>query len=249
MNVRGQFSDPIADPQVTLGALAFADDLGRLLWRMKYGQDVKRSGLHRATLLLANRIRWSGKYARKKFTGLDQEEVRLKRAGKKVERALADIVERFARRVIIEWVADLCPDCNGSGVKGRVQRQRAPLVVTVTCPACHGTRFNVLSEERIPFAHNGRAPMVFLETQRCDTCNGEGSTRVEQKPKRDGRQICDACGGNGRSAIDEPARALALGVSLTSYRAHWAQHFRGLLASLDAIDGRATDVVRRQVQR
>lgn len=27
MSVRGQFTDPIADPKVTLGALAFANDL------------------------------------------------------------------------------------------------------------------------------------------------------------------------------------------------------------------------------
>jgi hypothetical protein len=251
MNVQGQFSDPIADPQVTLGALAFADDLGRLLWRMKYGQDVKRAGLHRATLLLASRIRWSGKYARKKFTGLDHEETRLRRAGKKVERALADIVERFARRVIVEWVADLCPACNGIGVKGRAHQQRAPLVVTVECEACHGTKFMVVDEERIPFAHNpdGRGPLVFRDYQRCDTCNGLGARRIEQKSPRDSRQICDACGGTGRHAVDEPARALALGVSLGTYRTHWAQHFRGLLASLDAIDGRATDTVRRQVQR
>ncbi|WP_334017764.1 phage tail sheath C-terminal domain-containing protein [Burkholderia gladioli] len=37
MSVRGQFTEPIADPKVTLGALAFANDLGRMLVRIQAG--------------------------------------------------------------------------------------------------------------------------------------------------------------------------------------------------------------------
>ncbi|NVE21989.1 hypothetical protein [Burkholderia glumae] len=40
MNARGQFSDSTADPKVTLGALAFANELGRLLVRIKAGQQA-----------------------------------------------------------------------------------------------------------------------------------------------------------------------------------------------------------------
>lgn len=252
MNVRSQLGESIGDPQVTLAALAFADDLGRLLWRMKYGQDVKYAGVHRATLLLANRVRSSGKFARKKFTGLDHEANRARRSGAKgpkVERALSDIVERFARRVIVEWVADLCPCCDGRGVTGRAERQSAASIVEIQCETCLGARVVVVDEERIPFAHNGRGPIVFREYARCGTCNGAGIQRVVQKLPPTGRQICSACDGTGRHAIDDAARALALGVSLGIYRAHWAVHFRGMLALLDSIDGSAADIVRAKVRR
>ncbi|MFL9883104.1 hypothetical protein PQR66_08710 [Paraburkholderia agricolaris] len=252
MNVRSQLGESVGDPQVTLGALAFADDLGRLLWRMKYGQDVKRAGVQRATLLLASRIRWSGKFARKKFTGLNHEANRARRSGvkgEKVERAMSDIVERFARRVIVEWVVELCPCCNGRGVTGRAASQVTPLVVEVECETCHGARSVVVSEERIPFAHNGRHPIVYREYERCGTCNGEGKQRIEQKPRGNGRQICPACDGTSRYAVDDAARASALGVSLGIYRAHWAVHFRGMLALLDRIDGSAADIVRAKVRR
>lgn len=249
MNVRSQLGESAGDPQVTLAALAFADDLGRLLWRMKYGQEVKRAGVQRATLLLASRIRWSGKFARKKFTGLDHEANRARRSGVKVERAMSDIVQRFARRVIVEWVADLCPCCDGRGVMGRAERQSAPLMVEVNCETCDGRRAVVISEERIPFAHNGRYPIVYREYERCGTCNGEGKLRIEQKTRGNGRQICTACDGTGRYAVDDAARAAALGVSLGIYRAHWASHFRGMLALLDRIDGSVADIVRAKVRR
>lgn len=252
MNVRSQLGESVGDPQVTLAALAFADDLGRLLWRMKYGQDVKRAGVQRATLLLASRIRWSGKFARKKFTGLDHEANRARRSGAKgpkVERAMSDIVERFARRVIVEWVADLCPCCAGRRVMGRAERHSAPLMVEIECETCCGQRTVIVSEERIPFAHNGRAPMVYREYERCGTCNGEGKLRTETKARSIGRQICTACDGTGRNTVDDAARASALGVSLGIYRAHWAAHFHGMLALLDTIDGSAADVVRAKVRR
>jgi hypothetical protein len=208
--------------------------------------------VHRATLLLASRIRWSGKFARKKFTGLDHEANRARRLGvkgPKVERAMSDIVERFARRVIVEWVADLCPVCSGRGVTGRAERQSAPSIVEVQCETCCGSRTVVVCEERIPFAHNGRHPTVYREYERCGTCNGEGKLRVAQKPRGNGRQICAACDGSGRYAVDDAARAAALGVSLGIYRAHWAAHFRGVLALLDKIDGSAADTVRVKVRR
>ncbi|MEJ0003450.1 MAG: hypothetical protein WDN30_07720 [Pararobbsia sp.] len=67
MNARCQLSDSQPDPQVTLGALAFADDLGRLLWRMKYGQVIRRDVVARATVLLALCIRQDERFKRGKF--------------------------------------------------------------------------------------------------------------------------------------------------------------------------------------
>jgi Zn finger protein HypA/HybF involved in hydrogenase expression len=248
MNVRSQLGDPTSDPKVTLGALAFAAELGSLLWRMKYGQDVKRNGLRRATLLLASRIRWSGKFARGKFTGLDRKDNRARRSGHEVERAHADIVERFAQRAIVEWVADRCPHCEGRGVFGRSGKPPAPKVAEANCPTCHGERFIVVDEERIPFAHNGRAPTVFREYARCETCCGRGLIRIEQKAARDGRQICPHCAGTARLAADDAARALAIGVSIDLYRTQWERYFHLVFSMLDKIDGSAADTVRRQMR-
>ncbi|MGA9914197.1 MAG: hypothetical protein WBR17_16865 [Paraburkholderia sp.] len=248
MNVRSQLGESTGDPKVTLGALAFVNELGNLLWRMKYGQDVKRSSLQRATLLLASRIRWSGKFARGKFTGLDRKENRDRRAGRSFERSHADIIERFAQRVIIEWVADKCQHCEGRGVLGRSEKRTALKVVELTCETCRGERFLVVDEEYIPFAHNGRGPMALREYERCGTCHGRGTIRSEQKAARDGRQICPFCNGTARHPVDEAARALALGVSLDLYRTQWARYFHGVFAMLDKVDGSAADTMRRQMR-
>ncbi|HEF4735677.1 TPA: hypothetical protein SAO12_001182 [Burkholderia multivorans] len=131
MSVRGQFTDPIADPKVTLGALAFANDLGRLLVRIKAGQDVTRETVRRATLLLAQMIRTSGRFKRNRFTGLNRDDRREQRAGYEVERAKVDIVERFALRLLDEWVNDQCVQCEGRGVVRRGGRY--------ICPDCSGS--------------------------------------------------------------------------------------------------------------
>ncbi|AUT53436.1 hypothetical protein C2L66_08875 [Paraburkholderia caribensis] len=249
MNVRGQFSDPIADPQVTLGALAFANELGRLLWRMKYGQDLRRSGLHRATLLLAKRLREPGKFDRSKFTGVTRAAERTAaKAGKKVERQIADIVERFARQVIVEWIADLCVECDGRGVSGRGVQES---VVHVVCPSCNGVGTMCVDEFLIPFAvrRDGRGPIVYREIERCEKCLGLGRVAMPASRARAGRKICGACQGSGRRPEDHAARSVALAIPLDQYRAHWQRHFHGVHALLDALDGAANDTVRRYAQR
>ncbi|KVT76236.1 hypothetical protein WT25_24420 [Burkholderia territorii] len=131
MSVRGQFTDPIADPKVTLGALAFANDLGRLLVRIKAGQETKPETIRKATLLFAQMIRLSGRFKRSRFTGLKRDERRDQRAGHEVERAKADIVERFALRVLDEWINDQCARCEGRGIVRRDGRY--------ICPDCAGS--------------------------------------------------------------------------------------------------------------
>lgn len=254
MNVRAQLSDPIADPQVTLGALAFANDLGRLLWRMKYGLDFRlrdsqgRTALHRATLLLASSIRSGGRFRRTKYSGLDRAAKRERNAGKPVEREAADVIDRFAHRAIVEWIADQCPRCDGRGVVGRAE---APVVVCVTCRSCSGERHVIMDEYRVPFAArpDGRGPIVYREKERCAECLGSGRVSQPAVTARTGRQICPACQGSGKRAPDHAARALALGVSLKQYHANWQRLFNAVFAMLDAIDGDAHDTVRRQVKR
>ncbi len=249
MNVRGQFSDPIADPQVTLGALAFANDLGRLLWRMKYGQDVTRSGLNRAALLLAKRMREPGKFARSKFTGVTRAaEKTAALTGKKVERLATDIIERFARQAIVEWIADVCIACDGRGVSGR---GKAVTHRRVICANCNGEGRVCRDEYRIPFAarRDGSGPIVYREFERCEQCHGIGEHDVEIASKIAGRQICGVCRGTGRRPEDHVARARALSVPLEQYHARWKSHFHAVHALLDELDGAAHDTVRRRMQR
>jgi len=247
MSVRSQLGETVADPKVTLAALAFASDLGRLLWRMKYGQDVKRSGLHRAALLLAARIRQPGRFARSKFTGLTNAQRFQQRRGEVVEREQSDIIERFAHRAIVEWVDDACPRCDARGTIGRTAERRYSWA---RCDACDGAGTTV-SEERIPFAtrRDGCGPLVLRERARCDECLGLGRVQVEWGDRRTGRQICPDCGGSGRRQPNDAGRAQALGVSLGHYRTNWAPLFHGVLAMLDAVDGRAEDTMRQQLVR
>ncbi|EIF32540.1 hypothetical protein BCh11DRAFT_00268 [Burkholderia sp. Ch1-1] len=247
MNVRGQFSDPIVDPKVTLGALAFANDLGRALVRMKCGQDIRPDAVRRTTLLLAQLIRRSGKFNRGKFTGIDAEARRERKAGQRIERSKVDIVERFALRLLVEWVDDQCVRCNGRGAIGRNMN---PLPVSCVCPDCGGKGEQV-TEERVPFAahSNGRGgPIVYRERVRCERCLGRGVLTTVPK-KTEGRQICPCCGGDGRRQIDEAARAHALGVSLPVYRRSWVDHFSAMLAIIDKVDWRVVDTMRAQLRQ
>jgi hypothetical protein len=228
-----------------LGALAFANDLGRALVRMKCGQDVRPAAVRRTTLLLAQMIRRSGKFNRRKFTGLDAEAKRDRRAGQEVERSKADIVELFALRLIVEWVNDQCERCEGRGAIGRTPK---PKPVASACPDCEGRGVRV-TEERIPFATrpDGRGPMVCRDRVRCTTCHGRGVLLAAPK-KTESRQICPCCGGDGRRQVDESARAHALGVSLPHYRRHWSGHFCTMLATLDKVDWRVVDTMRAQLR-
>src|SRR5471032_542386 len=113
MNVRVQLADVAPDRQVTLGALALVDELGNMLWHMKYGEDLRQRALHRASLLLASRITLDGRYKRGKSIVAKVAEEK-KRGDAKTERA--SLLVRFAQQAIIEWIADQCSVCRGRGM-------------------------------------------------------------------------------------------------------------------------------------
>lgn len=245
MSVRGQFTDPIADPKVTLGALAFANDLGRLLIRIKAGPQATPAMVRRASLLLAQMIRTPGRFKRGRFTGFTRGERRDQRAGHAVERANVDIVERFAIRLLDEWVNDQCVECGGRGV---VRRVRVATPVAEPCSVCAGIGKVCVSEERIPFFSGRNGPLVFREYEPCGDCGGMG--RIAASPNADvkGRHICPDCSGSGKRPIDDASRAQALGVSLAEYRRNWSWRFHDMLALLDHVDGSVSDTMRRQLR-
>lgn len=229
MNPRGQLADPVAQPQMKLGALAFADDLGRMLWRLKYGQDTTPQTVRRAALLLAKRAR-----------GMK----RLRRGHRQSWRAAeadhgdGDLLDRLAARAIAEWVNDRCPSCAGRGRVGGggIIRDR------MDCPTCLGAR-TVVWEERIPFAEPG---LVLRWSERCDDCNGLGAIAAKGRLQRMG--MCRDCGGTGRARRSDADRAAALRLPLETYRRHWGEVLAGMLAVLDAFDGDTENVVSRQLR-
>lgn len=246
MSARTQLADSVSDRQVTLGALAFADELGAILWRMKYGQDVKRAGMRRATLLLASKVRSSGKFNRARFTGIDKAAKRERNLGGDVERSTADVVERFARRVIVEWVADVCVTCSG---RGKVAVSVSAVPSPTPCGTCGETGRVLVDETFLPSVPLTRRYYI-REYERCPTCHGRTRIYPDSRTREAVRtDVCPSCSGTGRARVDHPARAHALGVSLDVYRRRWEARFHGMLAILDQIDARAGDVVSAQMRR
>lgn len=136
MNVRGQFSDPIADPKVTLGALAFANELGSALVRIKAGQQATPALVRRVTLLLAQMIRTSGRFKRSKYTGMTRTGLREYRGGRRsiVRMSTSSSASRNAccsNGSMINVRRAMVAACSGvARAEGRC-RKRSPVIAAV----------------------------------------------------------------------------------------------------------------------
>lgn len=154
LNPRSQLADPVSQREAKIGALAGADELGALLWRMKYGRDLRPSIVNRAVLLFAKRAR-NAKSGRR---GL--------RASWRKEAADGggDIMDRVARLVVCEWVDDRCRTCLGRGtIGGRLQAADR----SMSCKACLvGKRARVVSA------------MKLARLAVCSGCGGDGKRRA-----------------------------------------------------------------------
>jgi hypothetical protein len=269
LNIRGQLADPISNADVKIGALGLSGDLGSLLWRLKYAEQVNRGLLHKATLLLSNSIRSSRKFKRGRFTGLDPNARRNRIAGRPFDVKSADIIERFAQRLLLEWVNDACAKCNGVG-----SDVGANFTATIwkPCEACAPSRV-VPKDDEAAKAWRANAPMRWkaglvedwvyvpegestrsgdrlrriLRQASCSACMGKGI--VETRIKRRSPGACSRCQGSKREPISEAMRATALGVTGDIYRKHWHALFAGMLEVLDRVDGKTGDSVRARMRR
>ena len=234
MNVRVQLADAAPDRQVTLGALAFVDELGNMLWHMKYGQDLRRRALHRSSLLLASRIAEGGRFKRGKMSGIarmrDSQPLESDRRTDE-----PGLLVRFAQAVILEWLGDQCGKCRGRGMLGgggRTQKR-------VECAQCAPMREAV--DARLRFCHwpiSDRSP--------CDACLGKGFR--SESSFADAPHLCDHCSGSGREPVSDARRAVALGVSLDVYRRRWALRFEWLHAVLEQVDARTEEQFARRLR-
>jgi hypothetical protein len=109
-------------------------ELGGLLWHIRYGgQD---GCLHQAIVLFANYVSRRGRFIQAKaLHGMAEQE-------------REQLLERFAGRVLHEWLSDRCVACGGTGKLERTEsgswvRPRGMMkrnAVFRVCPSCHGSR-------------------------------------------------------------------------------------------------------------
>lgn len=179
-------------------------ELASMLVRMKYGGD--RTLGARAALLLAH---W----------------VRHQKAFRKWKKPSAgdDMVERFVRQGLAEWLYPVCQECSGREMlgldKGEVIEKR------VQCTRCHGRRTVALRSEK------SGTPI----TRDCLGCGGKG-WRVHRRPAQTKARECGACGGTGRNRVGDAERANSLGLELKTYQRIWPRRFAWLAAGLDKLD-------------
>jgi hypothetical protein len=231
MNVRVQLADVAPDRQVTLGALAMVDELGNMLWHMKYGQDLRRGALHRASLLLASRIADGNRYRRGKSAGAKFRDSKRNGDAESASPDGPSLLVRFAERAIIEWIADQCSECGGRGMHGggRVVRR-------VDCQPCRPVREAIDARARFSrWPINDREP--------CPTCYGKGF--YEERPFAKVPHLCTHCGGSGKEPVNHAKRALAIDVPLDQYHRRWAARFDWLGAILTQIDSITESQFRR----
>lgn len=183
-------------------------ELGAVLLRLKFGGDTTlgERGVH----LLARWIRSQRAFGRWK----------LGRDG-------ADIVTRFARQGLAEWLYPTCDVCHGRQVLGmerdNVVERRVP------CRLCRGEGYTTTKNQvRMQCAH----------------CHGFRSV-VKRKLKAEKPRPCHACAGTGarRKGVDGE-RVRALGVPAHVYEKYWVKRFSWLEASFD----RVNDLDRRGLQ-
>jgi len=230
MNARAQFADAVPDRQVTLGALATVDELGNILWHMKYGQDLRHRALHRASLLLAMRIAEGSRFKRGKLSGI----AKMRDAQRPEHERRSDqpaLLVRFAETAILEWLSDQCSKCRGRGMLGGGGR----ISKRVDCAKCAPVREAI--DVRLRFCH-----WPIADRSLCDACLGKGF--VVETPFAEVPHLCNHCNGSGKEPVNVGRRAIALGISLEVYRRRWESRFVWLHAVLEKVDAQTGEEFR-----
>lgn len=127
MNAHTQAAEARGTGEVVLGAFAVADGLGRVLWRMRYGELAFARGLDQAAILLAKRLRSSvrGRGLRDRWLGVGE--------------GGSDVFLLVARRAVWEWMHDKCSQCGGQVVASIPDAEHVLGARAFSCAACRGT--------------------------------------------------------------------------------------------------------------
>lgn len=192
-------------------------ELGGVLVRLKAGGD--RTLGNRAVYLLAAWVQAQKAYARWKI-----------RPGRN------DLLDRFARQALAEWLNPVCPNCLGRQVlgmdRGEIKERR------VRCVPCKS------SGRRFLRSPAGRLSAV---QHQCPECHGMG-LKTARKVVTTKPRTCNACHGTGTHRVSDAERALAMGVDQNVYRKHWAKRFSWMAGAFDRIEGTERNCLRVQLK-
>lgn len=265
INPRSQTADSVGDVELKIGALAKVDELGALLLRMKYGDDRRRSGLHRAVLLLAKRERSSVRFRRGKYIAFKRE---LRESPHSApQSSMADVIERFSAAVLDAWLDDTCGACSGRGNVGGKEGVVTKSIACRTCdatgrvsvggyvtPFCswpHGLPRSELVKrtQYYPAPKTGLPICEMMKRSEFDTCpTCSGTRRIETLSESLSRQVCSVCAGSGRRWQIPAQRAHSMQISLGQYQAHWHERFEASLRMLTALDEWTDLQLRRELR-
>lgn len=193
-----------------LNALAMgADQLGALLWRVKYGGDQRPTTMRELKDLLVpmvhgNRTRAPGPH-------------------------VVSLVEAALR----EWLDDSCPECRGRRFVGteygdvRDARER--------CPA--GCRRGPSGTYRVAgvFETAGERAMNAVSCQRCGGRGWIPGREVDASRTT----VCRTCNGTSRLLFGPGERAAAMGVTREEFERRWASKYERALSIMRARDSKA----------
>lgn len=180
--------------------------LASVLVRLKYGGD--RVLGERAVLLLGHWVRHQKAFGRWKMRqGSD------------------DLLTRFVRQGLAEWLYPVCEECAGRELvgmdKGEIVEKR------VRCTRCRSSGVVHVSSQ-------GK----YLKTQvrqQCPSCGGSG-WRTYRRVRQTKTRECHICLGTGRRRANDAERAHAMRMEHKVYQRHWLRRFDWLAAGLDRLD-------------
>lgn len=200
--------NPDAAAHVEVGAAVIdpRTELASILVRLKYGGD--RVLGERAVLLLAHWVRHQKAFGRWKM-----------------RRGCDDLLTRFVRQGLAEWLYPVCDECHGRELvgldKGEIQEKK------VRCTLCR-------SSGLVRYTSEGKYRKAQIRKP-CTSCGG-GGWRTHRRVRQTKTRSCDACMGTGRRRPNDAERANALRLDHKIYERHWLRRFDWLSAGLDRLD-------------
>jgi len=186
-------------------------ELASQLMRLKLGGDVGVAS--RVTLMLERWVRHQRAFRQWKM-----------RPGR------ADLVSRFVRQGLDEWLFETCTECQGLQLVGL---DRGEIVTRrIRCVRCAGRGW--LNE--VP-RYTPKSPSMLGAKVRsdCRMCGG-GGWRTFSRVRQRKTEQCSRCKGTGLRIASDTERARALGVELRVYQHYWAKRFSWLADALDHLD-------------
>lgn len=207
-----------------VAALAFAEELGSLLWRVKYGDQrhfVELIGGAGGSSVMARIMAKLEQWLRRR-------EKRWAAKGR------GELFPLFVRLVLADWLSDRCGACHGRGMLG-VERA---LVRTIRelCPACSGSGYTLRT------TRSGRTLQIV-----CKRCCGNRSISLQREKEREKPRSCPACSGMGQAVLTPAMWASLLNVSVNDWMEHWDKPMLRLRDYLRAVDKRTAAQVKQQL--